>query len=56
MQRKFKIPNHKKEANKQPTFEQQENTQSWFERGRRALVKGPIQTLEEASSQSENGI
>lgn len=45
-----------KEANKQQTTEWQGNVQSWFERGHGALVKAQIQTLEGASSQTENGI
>lgn len=36
--------------------EWQGTVESWFERGRGALVKAQMQTLEGASSQTENGI
>lgn len=51
---KFQAP--EKGANKQQMTKRQEKTESWSERGRSALVKAQIHTLEEASSQTENGI
>lgn len=51
---KFQAAEKKQTNSKQ--LSSRKKAQSWSERGRSTLVKAQLQTLEEASSQTENGI